>query len=438
MNTTNHKRTLRAISWAAALALPAASALATDGYFPHGYGIKAKGMGGVSIATTNHAFAGAVNPALASFAGSRGEVGLEVFRPDRGASRVNGTETAPLLNGDVVSDSRSFAVPEFGFNAPINNQMAVGVTVYGNGGMNTNYVGGNTMCPTGPTTVDMGNLLCGQGRLGINLAQLIVAPTFSYKVDDRHAIGISPLLVYQRFKAEGLQGFEPMAGEAATGRTTNNGTDTSTGIGVRVGYVGKPTDQLTWGASWSPKTSMKEFDKYAELFAGAGGFDIPENYGVGVAFQATPTLLLGLDYQRINYSDVPSVGNPSTNTALLGSAGGPGFGWSDVNVIKLGVEWKASPQWTLRAGYNKTDNPIQSRDVSFNIIAPGVITKHYTLGATYAMSPTSELSFSFMHAPTSSVSGVSFFDQKFGGQGLVRETIRMSQQSFAIQYGWIY
>lgn len=432
MNTTNHKRTLRAISWAAALALPAASALATDGYFPHGYGIKAKGMGGVSIATTNHAFAGAVNPALASFAGSRGEVGLEVFRPDRGASRVN----AGPLSGDVVSDSRSFAVPEFGFNAPINNQMAVGVTVYGNGGMNTNYPGGNITCfqnPNEPDTAYSGNLLCGQGRLGINLAQLIVAPTFSYKVDDKHAIGISPLLVYQRFKAEGLQAFEGMLATAPGARTTNNGTDTSTGIGVRIGYVGKPTEQLTWGASWSPKTSMKEFDKYAELFAGAGGFDIPENYGVGVAFQVTPTLLLGLDYQRINYSDVPSVGNPSTNMASpLGSPDGPGFGWSDVNVIKVGVEWKASPQWTLRAGYNKTDNPIQSRDVTFNIIAPGVITKHYTLGATYAMSPTSELSFSFMHAPTSSVTGASFFG------GNMQETIRMSQQSFAIQYGWTY
>ena len=61
------------------IALFASGAWATDGYFPHGYGIKAKGMGGVSIAMTDQAFAGANNPATASFAGNRAEVGVELF-----------------------------------------------------------------------------------------------------------------------------------------------------------------------------------------------------------------------------------------------------------------------------------------------------------------------------------------------------------------------
>lgn len=41
----------------------------------------------------------------------------------------------------------------------------------------------------------------------------------------------------------------------------------------------------------------------------------------------------------------------------LGDASGPGFGWSDVGEIKLGVQWQANSQWTLPAGNNKTDNP---------------------------------------------------------------------------------
>ena len=72
----NKINTLRATVMASALM--AGSAWATDGYFPHGYGIKAKGMGGVSIAMTDQAFAGANNPATASFAGNRAEAGVEV------------------------------------------------------------------------------------------------------------------------------------------------------------------------------------------------------------------------------------------------------------------------------------------------------------------------------------------------------------------------
>lgn len=405
MNKTN---ALRATF--AAAALLTSNAWATDGYFPHGYGIKAKGMGGVSIAMTDQAFAGANNPAIASFAGNRAELGVDVFMPKRGASRTG--------SPDVESDSKTFLVPEFGYNTPINEKVAVGLTVYGNGGMNTDY-------PGAP------NFLGGNTPLGIDLMQLIVAPTISYKVDERHAVGVSPLLVYQRFKATGLDGFKPMSGDDA--HVTDNGYDSSTGMGLRLGYVGKPSDSVTIGASWSPKTKMKKFDKYAGLFAGGGAFDIPENYGVGLALQVTPTVTLAADYQRINYGKVTSIANPSTNTPIaglgpLGSAAGSGFGWSDVNVIKLGVQWQATSQWTLRAGYNKTDNPIQSRDVTFNIIAPGVITKHYTLGGTYAVGKDTELSFAYMNAPRNSVSGPGMF----GGT----ETIRMSQQSLGVQYGW--
>jgi len=413
------------------IALFASGAWATDGYFPHGYGIKAKGMGGVSIAMTDQAFAGANNPATASFAGNRAEVGVELFMPKRGVSRSG----AGGMDDNIDSDSKRFWVPEFGYTTPLNDKVAVGLSVYGNGGMNTNYAGARINCGYGSNT---GNMLCGSTRLGIDMMQLIVAPTVSYKVDERHAIGVSPLLVYQQFRAEGLQMFEGQMARTP-GQTTNNGYDSSTGMGVRLGYVGRPTDALTWGASWSPKTSMKKFDKYAQLFAGGGGFDIPENWGIGFALKASPSVTIAADYQRINYSKVASVGNPSSNAftgAKLGDANGPGFGWSDINVFKLGVQWQASSQWILRAGYNKTDNPIQSRDVTFNIIAPGVITKHYTLGGTYALGKDRELTFAYMYAPRNSLTGDSLLGMMAQPPAQFSETIRMSQQSLGVQYGW--
>jgi long-chain fatty acid transport protein len=183
---------------------------------------------------------------------------------------------------------------------------------------------------------------------------------------------------------------------------------------------------------------MSKFDKYKGLFADGGNFDIPENYSAGLAFQATPAVLVAFDYSFIKYSGVPSVGNPSNNAGLLGTANGKGFGWSDINVYKLGIEWQQSGNLTMRAGVNVGDNPVKGRDVSFNIIAPGVITTHYTLGGTYALSKQSEVTLAYMYAPENSVSGSSMFNSIAGAGAGGNETIKMSQQSLGIQFGWKY
>lgn len=419
-HTTPAISRLRPLVMALALGGTMSTAFATNGYFSHGYGMKAKGMGGAAIAMAEDAFAGANNPASASFSGNRFELGADLFMPRRDMTRTGGG-----LPAAVESDSNLFLIPEFGYNKTVNDKVSVGITVYGNGGMNTDYPGGQINCGAGPA-----NVLCGSGRLGmgVDLMQLIVAPTLSYKINEQHAVGVSPLLVYQQFKVDGLQGFDNPMMSSAPGKVTNNGTDRSTGVGLRLGYMGKVTDTVTVGASYSPRIRMGKFDKYSGLFAGAGSMDIPEEYGLGVSLKATPTVTVAVDYQRINYSGVPAIGNPSANRALLGTANGPGFGWRDINVWKLGVQWQASSQFTLRAGYNKGQSPVQSSDVTFNILSPGVITSHVTLGATYALSPSTEMTMSYMHAPRQSVTGPSMF----GGT----ETIRMRQNALGLQVGW--
>lgn len=422
-----------------AAACLAGPALATNGYFPHGYGMKAKGMGGASLAMAEDSLGGATNPAAMVWAGARMDVGLDVFMPRRDAERT-GAGFAPI-NGKVESDENYFFIPEFGYNHMVGSDLSVGVSVYGNGGMNTTYPQGPFQCPTSPTTVAPANMLCGSGTLGVDLSQLIIAPTVAYKINSQHAVGASLLLGYQRFKAEGLQAFDNAPGfppfTSAPGSVTNNGYDSSTGVGIRLGYQGRITDGLSIGAAYAPKMNMGSFDKYKGLFAGNGDFDIPEHYGVGVAFSPTPAWTVALDWSRINYSGVPAVGNPSANQAPLGADNGPGFGWQDIDVVKIGVIWRASEAWTLRAGYNHGDNPITSADVTFNILAPGVITTHYTAGFTYALAKDNELTGFLMVAPRQSVTGPSMFNSPalFGPGGGGNETISMKQSSFGLAWG---
>jgi long-chain fatty acid transport protein len=386
--------------------------------------MKAKGMAGASTANHDDAFFGANNPAAAAFAGNRMDLGVDLFSPIREATATGATAFA---SGE--SDSNYFLVPEFGYNRMLNSNLALGVTVYGNGGMNTDYPGNPSFGNT--------NILGGTGSLGVDLMQLIIAPTAAYKVNANHAIGISPLLGYQRFKAEGVNSFAGISSNAAA--LSNNGYDDAFGYGVRIGYIGKISPTVTIGAAYASKMNFEEFSKYAGLFAEQGDFDIPENYNIGISWQATPQIKLALDYQRINYSDVRSVANASSNfglgpTGFLGTPNGAGFGWDDVDVWKLGVEYKYSQKLTLRAGYSHNDNPINGTDAveaTFNILAPAVNEQHVTLGFTYTLASGNELTMAYMHAFDNEVSGA-----RPGGFGGGTDTIKMYQNSLGIQYSW--
>jgi long-chain fatty acid transport protein len=441
------RKLLLAAATAAAFAPLAAQA--TDGYFSHGYGMKAKGRGGASTAMTTDAFGGAVNPATMVYVGNRADLGVDWFKPDRSASRVGSAGGAGFLDGSADgNEAGAFFIPEFGYNKMVRPDLSLGITVYGNGGMNTEYASGQLdqgMCMSSPPSGVPANLLCGSGSLGVDMMQLIFAPTVARKFGN-HALGVSPLLAYQRFKAYGLQPFAAISSDPAN--LTNNGYDDSWGLGVRFGYYTELTPSVSLGAAYSTKIGMSEFKKYKGLFAEQGDFDIPENYNLGVAFKATPQLTIAADYQRINYNKVASVGNPSNQggcaptppagpgvgAGCLGASGSSiGFGWQDVNVFKLGVEYQWNSRLLLRAGYNVTDNPILARDVTFNILAPGVVTDHLTLGFTYTMQGGAELTMAYMHAFENSVSGPAtnpYFN--VGGT----ETIKMSQDSLGIAWGW--
>jgi long-chain fatty acid transport protein len=436
----------------AAAAAPLA-AQATDGYFANGYGMKANGMGGAAIAVAQEPFGGAVNPGAMSFLGNEWQLGLSWFQPLREASR---TGSGPAgIDGAVGSESRSFFIPEFGVNWKYRPDLAFGVTVYGNGGMNTDYPGGQisnqSACTNfrGGTPVGPYNLLCGNGDLGVNLMQLMIAPYVSWQPMKGHSIGVAPVIAYQRFKAEGLQLFDNPVFSNSPGSVTNNGTDSSWGFGVRIGYMGQFTDQFAIGAAWQSKISMGEFDDYKGLFAQQGGFDIPSSFTIGAAFRPTSQWLIALDYQKIFYDDAPSVNNPlaliypclpppfggqNVRANCLGGDNGAGFGWRNVDVWKIGVQYMLNDRWTLRAGYNHTDNPITPPNITFNIIAPGVVQDQYSAGTTYRIDRDSEVTASFMYAANNSVTGPSFFAPFNPALTATTETISMKQYLFGMAY----
>ncbi|HLY58738.1 MAG TPA: outer membrane protein transport protein, partial [Stellaceae bacterium] len=261
-------------------------ARATNGYFSNGYSIINDGLAGASIAYPRDTLSIASNPAGLLDVGDRFDIGVEWFRPDRGAS-ITGNAFGPDQSFDG-NGLQNFYIPSLGYSYLVTPDLVLGIAAYGNGGMNTHY-GANPYARFGAT-----------GDAGVNLEQLFVSPTLSYRVAEGHAIGLSVNIAYQTFSAHGIGALSAFS--AAPGDFSDRGSDHSFGSGVRLGYLGHLTPDLSLGAFWQSKTYSGNFEKYAGLFAGNGSFDIPSSYGIGAAFKATPALDLVLDVSRIEYS----------------------------------------------------------------------------------------------------------------------------------------
>jgi long-chain fatty acid transport protein len=380
---------------------------------------------------------------------------------------INGT-------GTVESKNNDFFIPNIGYTHPIDEVSSVGIAVFGNGGMNSDYRAIDTLTVQGlgplgtyggnnpgfnPPIPGMPQL--GGGNAGVNLEQLGIALGYAREMADNFTLGASFLIGYQTVEVRGLGAFqsftqtfnESLIASGFTGATspsglTDNGDDSSWGYGFQLGMLWDINPQMTLGASIRSKMYMDEFDKYKDLFAEQGDFDMPAVATIGLAYRPDDRWAVALDVQQIWYGDVKSIANDNklaTNCDLMGMFGGQyessyclggdngaGFGWRDMTVIKLGVQYAATDALTLRGGYSHGNQPIRGSQVAFNALAPAVIEDHWTLGATYKLASNYELTFWGMYAPEETVKGPGAFT------GTQAPEIKMHQYELGVTFGWLF
>jgi long-chain fatty acid transport protein len=453
------------------------SALATNGYFTHGVGAQSKGMAGTGVGSNADmgAIMTASNPALGVFVDDNWEAGMSIFSPRRsfvaGTSQLNGgiididgngidpndLPSHTIRAGEYDSSSEFFPIPYVAKNWSLENGGNITAAFYGRGGMNTDwdnsdltatsyFCGGDPAALEPPATGP--GPYC-SGKAGVDLSQAFLTVNYSAMTSDKFAWGVGPIFALQSFEANGVAVFTPITKTfAASGGTTlptnlsNNGHEMTFGFGFAGGIWFAMSDAVSAGLSYQSKISMGEFDDYADLYAEAGGFDIPSSIKAGISFVASDMLRVNFDVEHTAFGEVDSVGNPMMNMlgcptlpfggtdleSCLGGANGAGFGWDDMTTYKLGFEWMRDEANTWRFGYSYGEQPIQGADVLFNILAPGVMEQHITLGLTRKAASGGEWNFAFMYAPENSISAPSMFDPT--------QTIelKMDQLEFEVAY----
>jgi len=438
----------------------AATAQATNGYFTDGVGTKSKGLAGAGSADPEEVMIVATNPAGLAFVGPRLEAGLAFFSPDRSysttTSLANGNGGAFTIGpNDLNSDNKLFPVPYVAKNWQFGTQDSVAAAFYGRGGMNTKWTGGTaTFDPDGPGPAPVMTLpgTYGAGTAGVDLMQAFLNLAGAHaSADHQLAVGGALILAAQRFEARGVTSFAPYTKTfAQSGGTvlptalTSNGHQMSYGAGGSVGVQWNPDPKFSAALAYTSKIYMSKFTHYKDLFADGGSFDIPAAATLGLAFKPDPALTLSFDVQRIWYSDISSVGNPIQNLfacptagqggtdlqSCLGGSRGAGFGWQNMTAYKLGLRWRMDDDWTWRFGVSHGTQPIPSSQITFNILAPGVIENHVAIGLSRRDGNRGEYNFSLTFAPNKSIRGTNNFDPT--------QTVELKMHQLDVEFGYAW
>jgi long-chain fatty acid transport protein len=380
---------------------------------------KAAGMALVGVAYPQDAYAGAFNPAGTTQVCDRFDIGLSVVNT-RGTATVRGN-AVPGQNGSFDPFKlENFYNPDFGINKQIcGTDFSVALVGYNVAHAYTKYEHVFGIIGTRPLRFD--------------LTTECLAPVIGWQINECHSIGIAIDFMVQSFKVSGIDLLA--AASSSPGNLTSQGRDFSWGVGFTLGWQGQILPCLTLGVTYQPKVHMSKFHDYRGLLAQHGRMDVPATTTAGFAWEFYPCAHLVVDYQFIQHSRIRSRGNkffnPNSPNNLLGENGGPGFGWLDQHIVRVGVDYDINDCWTVRAGYRYGNPPVRKSQTGANLLTCETEKQFVTLGASYRFS-CNEISVYYAHGFRNKIIGApnSISQQQGGGSVDLEKALNIVGISF--------
>ncbi len=163
--------------------------------------------------------------------------------------------------------------------------------------------------------------------------------------------------------------------------------NSGTGYEGIFGLLYKATDKLNVGAVY--RTGAKvELDGDATSYLTLTGlnertdfrqkFQYPETLGVGLAYKARPDLTLAADWNRTMWSAFRIDVNYKVEGMALRDKD-YSADWKDSNRYRFGFEYRPTKTWSVRAGYMFDESPLRDKSVSMSNIV-GVDRHNVTVG----------------------------------------------------------
>lgn len=366
------------------LLLSSLTVYATNGGNLIGLSARSIGMGGTGVAQFQGPMDSLLkNPALLTHHKGSGVVGAEFSN-----SYVGLKVTANGGAGEKESKATSKYIADIAADYKINDTMAVGLGVLPYSGAKFDYSGDTVLT-------------------GLKTDHIVVkfVPSFAFSPVENLSFGVSPVIGYGSLALNDI----------VSGTQSNRDPSTGLGFAGQVGAAYK-CESFTFGASYISPMKIKykavsNLDAFGPSAATASTFGLddldvqqPAEIGVGVAFAATPDLVLTVDYRNIGWSKADTYRE---------------LGWNSQNVIAFGTQYKMD-QLALRLGFNYAKSPIDDKagEVGTTLVNlqghnmyqasvskldvigfPPLATTHFTAGAGYNFTDSLGADLAFMLAP---------------------------------------
>jgi long-chain fatty acid transport protein len=382
------------------LAIWAAGSASAQGIIQQGAGATHLSMAGASTAMGVDAL-GALywNPAaISGLPGSQVDIGAEMLLPDLhlgSAVPAGAFGPLPLVGQSGLTRSNSGLVPVTDVGVvykPEDSQLTYGMGLMSLAAGGVNFPG----TPGNPILDARGPLK--QFILGPEAASVLILgiePTVSYQLNDRLAIGFSPIIDVAFFSVDPAFFGPPSQLNPLAPMQFPTGSHTRPfwGGGFRAGVTYKVMDHLVAGFSY---TSPQWFENWVFNARNADGspltfstpFSLPQIYSLGAAYDGIDHLLLATDVRWFNYSSTDLLGTSPING---------GAGWQSIWAVALGARYQINDRLSAQIGYLFNENPVPSNLNLFNTELPLINMHTLSVGSYFQMNDWVGFSAAWVH-----------------------------------------
>lgn len=412
-----------------ALLLGGPAAHATNVFFLEGYGAQSRAMGGTGYAFDIGSGALMTNPATIGLGapGTRFDLGFELVNTDP----LNATNraTGEVAHSSMDSFGHAAYAPHFGVVKRW-DALTLAAGSFVQGGLGSEY-GRDSFLSRLPSGVDTGL------EVSSRLAVLRFPMAASYRVTEDLILAADLDLLYVGMNLQALLGADQIGFLAArgdvggtllptlgaiTGATGGahirfeKGNDLANGvqgagIGGKIGAVWLVDPATTLGVVFHSPTALTNLRGRATMTAlsPAGArvqlngqvkivdFDIPPQFGVGLAHAFSNRFMVAADVSRVFWSD-------TFQGIRLKFADGAGAGnldvklaqqLKDISIFAMGAQYRATDDLALRLGFRIGASGVR-RSEEFPY-APYHLGKNISGGFSYTLGQASEIDFAYSH-----------------------------------------
>ena len=222
----------------------------------------------------------------------------------------------------------------------------------------------------------------GFGHIESDYMLLQVGIAWAYEITKELSIGVQPTVNYAALELAP----NPTANPNASGYPVSDKAS-AIGYGAQFGLFYNSPSGFKVGASY--KTTQKFDDLEFEnthlnntTSANAFNMDYPAILSFGLGY-STGDVDLAVDYRYVDYENTNGFSEKGWNQT--GSV--KGFGWKNMKILSVGLQYKGFEKFPLRVGYTYSSNPIDSELAFFSIPATAVIENAFQFGFSHPFNP---------------------------------------------------